>query len=321
MEFTAGYDIVAIDEAQRIRNIGMGLKLLVDHVPGIKLIATGSSSFSLAGQIGEPLTGRKRTIALYPLSQIELSGHYNPHELKERLEVDLVFGLYPAVVTAQTRRDKIALLEELVSSYVLKDILELERVKGSKVLLDLLRLVAFQIGSQVSHHELATRLGIDSKTVARYLDLLEKAFVLFNLRGYARNLRKEIAKKSKYYFYAVGLRNAVIRNFNDMDHRDDQGKLWENFLVMERVKYQSYQARHSNNFFWRTWDGQELDWLEERDGTLFGYEFKYTSQRTRLPKAFLDAYPQARLEVVTRENYLAFVGAKSGNDPSEMISP
>ena len=311
MDFVSGYDVLAIDEAQRIRNIGMGLKLLVDHARDLQMIATGSSSFSLAGQIGEPLTGRKRVITLYPLSQLELSGMFNAHEMKQRLEKDLVFGTYPEVVTARSDRDRIAVLEELVSSYLLKDILEVERVKGAKVLLDLLRLLAYQVGEQVSHHELATRLGIDTKTVARYLDLLEKAFVLYNLRGYAKNLRKEIVRKSKYYFLDLGIRNGIIRNFNELDHRNDQGKLWENFLVMERLKYQAYVRRSANNFFWRTWEGHELDWLEERDGTLFAYEFKWSPQRVRFPKPFLQSYEGTSIEVITRENYLAFIGVKT----------
>ena len=222
----------------------------------------------------------------------------------------LVFGLYPSDVTAGSRKEKTAILEELVASYLLKDILELERVKGAKALLDLLRLIAFQVGSLVSHHELGTQLGLDTKTVARYLDLLEKGFVLYNLRGYTRNLRKEIVKKGKYYFYDVGIRNAVIRNFNELELRGDLGGLWENFLVMERLKAQAYRDIPSNNYFWRTWDGHEVDWVEEREGQLFGYEFTFGSSRKRPPKSFLDTYTEARIDVVTKDNYLDFVGVE-----------
>ena len=199
-EYVSGYELLAVDEAQRIPNVGQGLKIIVDQVPGIKVIATGSSSFELAGQIGEPLTGRKRTLTLFPLSQIELSEIYNPHEIKERLPEWLVFGGYPEAVTAKTRQEKKGALEEIVNSYLLKDILELEKVKGSKILLDLLRLLAFQIGSEVSLTELGEKLALDYKTVGRYLDLLEKSFVIFSLRGFSKNLRKEITKKANIIF-------------------------------------------------------------------------------------------------------------------------
>lgn len=305
--YISGYDLLAIDEAQHIPSVGMGLKIIVDQVPDIRVIATGSSSFELSGQVGEPLTGRKRTLTLYPLSQIELADIHNRFELKERLPEWLVFGGYPAVVTASSKDGKIQILEELVNSYLLKDILALERVKGSKVLLDLLRLLAFQVGSEVSLTELGGQLGIDYKTVARYLDLFEKSFVLFNLRGFSRNLRKEITKKSKYYFYDTGIRNAVISNFNDLDLRDDVGKLWENFLVIERLKAQEYRKIYANNYFWRTYDQKEVDWVEEREGKLFGYEFKWGPGKVKPPKDWLETYSNASFEVITPENYLEFV--------------
>jgi len=307
IDYAKGYDLIAIDEAQRIKNIGMGLKILVDHLPNVKIIVTGSSSFELAGQIGEPLTGRKITLTLFPLSQIEMGKHYNDHDLRSRLEDYLIFGEYPEVLTSDNIADKKRTLEELVGSYLLKDILELERVKSSKLLLDLLRLLAFQVGSEVSLSELAKQLGIDSKTVARYLDLFEKSFVLINLRGFSRNRRKEITSKSKYYFVDNGIRNAVIANFNPLDIRDDIGKLWENFLVVERLKKQSYHQIYSNNYFWRTWDQKEIDWVEERDGKLFGYEFKWKSKTHKFPKAWKENYPEASLEIIDNENYLEFI--------------
>jgi len=310
LDFVAGYELLAIDEAQRIPQVGLGLKIIVDQKPDLRVIATGSSSFELAGQIGEPLTGRKRTLTLFPMSQLELAKIYNPHELREKLNNWLVFGAYPAVLSVPTKGEKMALLEEIVNSYLLKDILEMEKVKGAKVLMDLLRLLAFQVGSEVSLSELGGQIGIDYKTVARYLDLLEKTFIIFCLRGYSRNLRKEITKKNKYYFYDNGIRNAIISNFNEMELRDDGGKLWENFLVTERLKSQEYQEIHANNYFWRTWEQKEIDWIEEREGKLFGCEFKSGEGKAKIPKAFLAAYPGSVVETIRRDNYLEFLGVK-----------
>jgi hypothetical protein len=307
IEYAKGYDLIAIDEAQKIKGIGQGLKILVDQVPNLKAIVTGSSSFELAGQIGEPLTGRKVTLALYPLSQIEMGNIYNDYELKNRLDDYLIYGAYPEVLTNEFINDKKRILEELVGSYLLKDILELEKVKSSKLLLDLLRLLAFQIGSEVSLSELGKQLGIDGKTVARYLDLFEKSFVIINICGFSRNLRKEITKKSKYYFFDNGIRNAIIANFNPLEIRDDIGKLWENFLVVERIKKQSYHQIYANNYFWRTWNQKEIDWVEERDGKLFGYEFKWKSKPLKAARAWSENYPDASLEIIDKENYLEFV--------------
>ena len=307
IEYSKGYDLIAIDEAQKIKGIGQGLKIMVDQVPNLKVIVTGSSSFDLAGHIGEPLTGRKITLALYPLSQIEMKSLYNDYELKNLLDDYLVYGAYPEVLTSEFVNDKKRILEELVGSYLLRDILELEKVKSSKLLLDLLRLLAFQIGSEVSLSELGKQLGIDGKTVARYLDLFEKSFVIINIRGFSRNLRKEITKKSKYYFLDNGIRNAIIANFNPLEIRDDIGKLWENFLVVERIKKQSYHQIYANNYFWRTWNQKEVDWVEERDGKLFGYEFKWKSKSLKVATAWSENYPDASLEIIDKENYLEFV--------------
>ena len=278
-EFCAGYQLLVIDEAQKIPNIGINLKLIVDNIPDLKLIVTGSSSFDLSGQIGEPLTGRKITLTLYPLSQLELIKINNPYELKEKLSDFLIFGSYPEVITSTSKEKKIEVLNELVNSYLLKDILELEKVKGAKILVDLLRLLAFQVGSEVSYNELANSLNIDVKTVARYLDLFEKSFILYNLRGFSRNLRGEVNKKSKYYFFDNGVRNALILNFNSLDKRNDVGALWENFLVMERLKKQAYKRIYANNYFWRTWEKKEADWIEEKGGKLFAFEFKFTKPK------------------------------------------
>jgi hypothetical protein len=307
VEYAQGYELIAIDEAQKIKNVGQGLKILIDNIPGIKIIATGSSSFELAGQIGEPLTGRKITLTLYPISQLELESIYNRYELKRKLEEFLIYGSYPEIITSNNKTEKIRLLNEIASSYLLKDILELERVKSSKILIDLLRHLAFQIGSEVSLTEIAQKIGIDYKTVARYIDLFEKAFVLYNLRGFSRNLRKEITKKSKYYFYDTGIRNAIISNFNSLDIRNDAGILWENFLFMERLKKQAYKDIYTNNYFWRTWDQKEIDLVEEREGKLFGYEFKWGNKPIKAPKEWLNTYSNAEFFVINQDNYLDFI--------------
>ena len=306
-EYANGYDLIAIDEAQRIKGIGQGLKIIVDHMPDIKIVVTGSSSFELAGQIGEPLTGRKTTLTLFPVSQFELGNLHNDYDLKKQLDNFLVFGSYPEVLTADSTNEKKRLLEEMVSSYLLKDILELERVKNAKVLLDLLRLLAFQVGSEVSLNELGNQLGIDGKTVARYLDLFEKSFVIVNIRGYSSNQRKEITKKSKYFFLDNGIRNAIIANFNALELRDDIGRLWENFLVAERLKYQTYSQMYANNYFWRTWDQKEVDWVEEREGRLFAYEFKWQKKSSKSAAAWTEYYPKASFKIITKDNYLTFV--------------
>jgi len=301
-------DLFVIDEAQRIPHVGLGLKILIDTHPKLKVIATGSASFDLQNKIGEPLTGRKKTLCLYPLSHKELGSIKTPWEMEQSLEDRLVYGSYPEIITASTHTERQSLLNEITLSYLLKDILELERVKGAKVLYDLLRLLAFQVGSEVSLSELASSVGLDKNTVARYLDLFEKAFVLYNLRGFCRNLRKEITKKSKYYFYDNGIRNALIANFNSLSLRDDQGKLWENYLVMERIKKQAYTPLYSNNYFWRTWDQKEIDWIEEREGKLFAFEFKYKSTKTnKTHPYFKSIYPEAVTETITKENYSDFI--------------
>lgn len=307
-EYATGYELIAIDEAQRIPNVGMGLKILVDQVPNLRLIATGSSSFELSGQVGEPLTGRKNTLILYPLAQLEFLSLFNTHELKEKLDEWLVFGAYPDVFNATGKKEKQRVLEELVHSYLLKDILELEQVKGSKILLDLLRLIAFQIGNEVSLSELAVHVGIDVKTVGRYLDLFEKSFVLYNLRGFSRNLRSEVTKKSKYFFYDTGVRNAIIANFNELHLRNDVGALWENFIIAERLKKTTYHDIFANRYFWRTWERQEVDFIEEREGKLFGYEMKWGKRTsTGPPSRWLRTYPDALFEVLNRENYFDFI--------------
>ncbi len=306
--YAEGYELIALDEAQQIPNIGMGLKIIVDQMPGIKVIATGSSSFDLSNQIGEPLTGRKRTIKLYPIAQIELLSLYNKHELKEQLDQFLIFGSYPEVITSKNRDNRKEILHELTGSYLMKDILTLERIKNSKIILDLLKLLAFQIGNEVSIHELATQLSVDSKTVNRYLDLLEKTFVIVRVGGFSRNLRNEVSNKCKYYFFDNGVRNAIINQFNELDSRNDVGQLWENFIFAERMKKRFYQNILCDYYFWRTYNQKEVDIVEEREGALFGYECKWsTKKKIKAPKEWLEAYPQAEFKVITPENYMEFI--------------
>lgn len=308
LPYVEGYELLAIDEAQNIPNIGLALKIIVDQAPGIRVIATGSSSFELAGQIGEPLTGRKRTLSLFPMAQSELLSVYNRFELKEKLADFLVFGTYPEVLQAPSRQARIDTLTEIANAYLLKDILAFDRIQYSRTLLDLLKLLAFQVGSEVSITELSTRLGVDVKTVNRYLDLLEKSFVLYRLNGFSRNLRQEVTRKSKYYFLDNGIRNAVIAQFNGLDDRNDIGALWENFITIERLKFRTYQSHYANAYFWRTYQKQEIDLIEEHSGKLFGYEFKWSPNRTVSPPShWIATYPDAEFQVIHSDNYLEFI--------------
>jgi len=308
LEYIEGYELYIIDEAQQIPNVGKGLKIIVDQRPDIMVIATGSSSFDLARNIGEPLTGRKRTLTLYSIAQLELIEMFNQFELKDRLDEFLIFGAYPEVITADNKDKKMRLLTELVEFYLLKDILSLERVKGSGILLNLLKLLAFQVGGEVAHNELATQLRIDVKTVGRYLDLLEKSFVIYRLGGFSRNSRKEITKKNKYYFLDNGIRNAVIAQFNPLNLRNDIGQLWENFLVTERLKKRAYRNIYGNAYFWRTYQRAEIDIVEERAGKLFGTEIKWApKKRVKPPKDWISAYPQAEFKVIDKDNYQDFI--------------
>ncbi|NBO24450.1 MAG: ATP-binding protein [Chlamydiae bacterium] len=305
--FIQSKDLLVIDEAQQIPNIGINLKLIVDHIPHVRVIVTGSSAFDLANKTGEPLTGRKYTLKMYPISQIELSNLENLAKTQSELESRLLFGSYPEVVLFESDEERKAYLFELVSSYLLKDILMFEGVKKSKKMIDLLILIAFQIGKEVSLSELATNLGINKVTVERYLDLLEKVFVIVNIRGYSRNLRSEVTKTSRYYFCDNGIRNALINNFNLLCYRNDVGQLWENYLVIERLKKQEYNNIHSNNYFWRTYDQKEIDWIEERDGKLYAYEFKWNEKVVKCPTLFKNTYSDSDFECINLNNYLEFI--------------
>jgi predicted AAA+ superfamily ATPase len=300
--------ILIIDEAQNIPEIGLILKLIVDSIEGIKVIATGSSVFDLSNKLGEPLVGRKNTIHLFPFAQMEFAKREDYKETTLKLEERLLFGSYPELEHYFDWKDKINYLKEILNSYLLKDILVYEGIKQSNKILDLLKLIAFQVGQEVSLQELAKHLGISKNTVESYLDLLLKVFVIYKVPGFSRNLRKEITKSNRWYFYDNGIRNVIIGNFTRLDSRTDVGALWENYLASERIKNQNYTQKNVSNYFWRTYDQQELDWLEEEDGNLRGFEFKWNENRkAKIPTAFGKAYPEASYEVVNKQNYLDFI--------------
>jgi predicted AAA+ superfamily ATPase len=299
--------VLIIDEAQRIPNIGLNIKLILDNVEGAKVIASGSSSFDLARNIGEPLTGKKFTLKMYPLAQLELNAVESRAQTQALLEHRLVYGSYPEVVIGRDDAREALYLRELVASYLFKDILELEGVRHSDKISRLLQLLAFQIGKEVSFTELGMQLGMSKNTAERYLDLLEKAFVVFRLDGFSRNLRKEIVKNSRYFFYDNGVRNALINNFNPLALRNDAGMLWENYVIVERLKKQEYLQQPANTYFWRTYDRKEIDLVEERSGCLCGYEIKWTKGRMKAPAGWLETYENADYKVINRENYLEFI--------------
>ena len=308
LSYAEGYELLVIDEAQNIPNIGKALKILVDETKGIKIIITGSSSFNLSQNTGEPLTGRKKTLTLYPISQFELRKKHNKYDLQEKLEEFLIYGSYPEVVTAKNIKTKIEILNELADSYLLKDILSFFSLKKPHVILNLLKLLAFQIGSQVSLNELALNLKVDIKTVINYLDILEKAFVIKKITAFSRNLRNEITKSCKYYFLDIGIRNAVINQFNKIDLRNDIGQLWENFLFIERTKKLSYKGLHTDICFWRTYAGNEIDFVEEKDGKINAFEAKWRIKTSaNAPKEWRVNYKSAVFKVIHKENYLDFV--------------
>lgn len=301
------YDVIFIDEAQRIKNIGWGLKILVDNLPESLIIATGSSSFSLSVQVGEPLTGRSNSNLLFPISIGELLAVKGGMKVIQELESYLIYGMYPEVLSGNSDFEKSNYLNELRNSYLMKDILEMENLKNSDMLFDLLRLLSFQIGNEVSLNELANNIGIAKQTVARYLDLLEKSFIIKKISGFSKNLRKEVTKTHRYYFFDNGIRNSIINNFNSLDQRVDVGMLWENFIVMERLKKQHYKKIFSNNYFWRTYDQKEVDFVEEREGMLFGYEFKWNPKKNKIQKEWLKTYPNASFETIHKDNFLPWL--------------
>lgn len=306
-QIIVGYDLLFIDEAQRLPEIGLCLKILKDGNPKLKIIVTGSSSLELARGLSEPLTGRKYTYNLYGIASIELLEKKNKFELAQDLENGLIWGSYPEIFSIKNRDEKIQYLREITSDYLYRDVLELVEVRASHKIKNLLQLLAFQIGNEVSLNELSGKLDLSKETVDRYIDLLEKCFVLFRLNAFSRNLRNEIGKNVKYYFWDLGVRNTLIDNFKPLNLRDDVGGLFENFMILERIKFNSYKDLFPSNFFWRTYSGSEIDYLEESQSKIKAYEFKYSKSKARKPKAFLEAYPNSTWEIINKENWLSFV--------------
>lgn len=304
-----GIDLLAIDEAQHIPEIGLKLKLIVDEVPGIAVIATGSSSFDLQNQAGEPLVGRSSQFLLTPLSIREIASKFSGFEIKTNIDNFLVYGLYPELLSMPILTEKQEYLEDMVNAYLLKDILAIDGVKNASKLHNLLKLIAYQIGSEVSLDEIGKNLSISRNSVARYLDLLQKAFVVFPLGGYSSNLRKEVTKSSKWYFYDNGIRNALLNDFKPFKERSDQerGALWENFIIGERLKRTKNNRLRTNQYFWRTYDKQEIDLIEEDNKLIKGFEMKTGSKVAKVPMAFARNYPNATFETINRENFLNYI--------------
>lgn len=298
--------VVVIDEAQRIENVGLCLKLIVDNLPGVKVLASGSSSFELANRINEPLTGRKWEYFLYPLSWQEMISHHGELEERRLLHHRLVFGSYPEIVAQPG--DHEARLLQLADSYLYKDILNWGGIQKPERLERLLQALAFQVGSQVSYSELAGVTGLNNETVEKYITILEKAFIVFRLGSFSRNLRNELKKSRKIYFFDNGIRNTVIRHFNPVELRDDVGALWENYLLSERLKLMANSGFSANRFFWRTAQQQEIDYLEERNGRLSAWEFKWNPKaKEKYPITFSKNYPQAALSTITPDNMSGFL--------------
>lgn len=295
--------ILAIDEAQKIDNIGLSLKLLVDNI-NIKILVSGSASFDLAHKLNEPLTGRTRTFWVYPLSVAEIGLYHNWQLNKDTLlNKTLRYGTFPKTFNLSGEADITNYLYDYISNYLYRDIMSLSLIRKPKKVLDLLSLLALQIGGEVSINELSSTLSVNRQTVENYLEVLEKLFVIFNLRGFSRNLRKEISKTSKYYFYDLGVRNAIIRNFNEFNLRDDAGQLFENFFIMEKMKTSNNKNKPANFYFWRTYDQKEIDLIEERAGSLTAYEIKWQKKSLKIPDDFLMAYQNSAFISVNKEDF------------------
>jgi len=301
-----GKKLIIIDEAQRVKDIGLTLKLIVDTYPKIQIIATGSSSFDLSNQIIEPLTGRKYEFYLYPFSIKELTELYSPLEIDRVIEQRIIFGMYPEIVFSGQEAG--AKLKSITQSYLYKDILQFQNIKNSEAIEKLLQALALQVGNEVSYNELAQTIGVDKKTVANYIQILEKSFVIFRLSPFSRNLRNELKRMRKIYFFDTGIRNALINNFNQLDIRQDTGGLWENFIISERIKHNHNYEKETNNYFWRTRDGKEIDYLEESGGKIEGVKIKWgREKKPKIPKIFLETYLGSKINLVNRTNYLDFL--------------
>ncbi|HAK76967.1 MAG TPA: ATPase [Runella sp.] len=300
-------ELLVIDEAQAIPEIGKILKLIVDNIEGIRVIVTGSSAFDLANLSGEPLTGRAYFHELFPISQQELIDQENALQTLQNLEDRLIYGSYPELWNLPFSVTKAEYLKELLNTYLLKDIIAFEGIRNSSKIRDLLRLIAFQIGKEVSMDELGKQLQLSRNTVEKYLDLCSKVFIIKKLEAFSGNLRKEITKSSRWYFWDLGIRNALINDFRPLTLRTDKGELWENYLISERLKFLKYNKKLAETYFWRTYDQQEIDWIELENGQLRAYEFKWNEAKTKVPRAFATTYPEATFSVINQENYLPFI--------------
>ena len=306
-QLTKGKKIIIIDEAQAVPEIGKILKLFIDTVKGITVIATGSSSFDLVNKTGEPLVGRNFEFYLYPIAQEELSTIEDFLTTYQNLEERLIYGSYPELWQLNTAQEREAYLKQMVNSYLLKDLLSYENIKGADILYKLLQMLAWQVGSQVSTVELATHLQINKATVERYLDLLSKVFIIYPLTGYSNNLRKEVTKSKKWYFFDNGIRNTLINNFSPLSQRNDIGQLWEQYILSERIKFNRYNNYQPQYFFWRTYDGQEIDLIELYNGQIQAFECKWKEAKVKVPAAFAKAYPDAKFEMINKNNYLDWI--------------
>lgn len=304
-DFARPYDLIAIDEAQNMPSIGLATKMIIDAFPKKTIILTGSSSLGISAKVSTPLTGRHFTLTLLPLSQGEMTA--GSFELKNALADFLIYGSYPEVLLEPDKIKKAAILTELISSYLFKDVLALDAIKSPSALLDVVKCLVFQVGNEVSLHEIARTVQVDTKTVGRYIDVLEKIFVIKKSRGFSCNLRNEISKKAKYYFLDNGVHNAVIAQFNDLNLRNDIGALWENFVFMELVKKSGIEEDFSHYYFWRTHTGQEIDIIKETNGALTAIECKWSEVPARVPSLWKEAYPEASYIRIHRENYLDYL--------------
>lgn len=308
-ELLGGYELLALDEAQHVPDVGAKLKLILDEVDGIRVVMTGSSVLDLAHHSGEPLTGRKSDFFLHPFSLGEWAKVKTRAEMELQLPERLVFGSYPELLDLERREEKVQYLKDLVSAYLLKDLLVIDGLRAPSVLMKILKMLALQIGQDCSYQELGNSLGISKNTVMRYLELLEGVFVIFSLSGFSGNLRKEISKSKRWYFMDNGVRNALLNDFLSVELRKDVGMLWENFMVSEWVKKNHFHLENKELYFWRTYDGQELDLVEVRDGKVTGFEFKWARDaRPKVPGAWARNYADSGFEVVTPRNYLEILG-------------
>ena len=302
-----GIELLIIDEAQHIPEIGAKLKLMVDEIKGIRIMVSGSSSFDLFNKSGEPLVGRSTPFHLTPFSQAEISQTENRLQTLQNLETRLIYGSYPDVVLMNSNEERKEYLKNIVNSYLLKDILMVDGLKNASKMSELLQLIALQIGNEVSYEQLGKQLGMSKNTVERYLDLLSKTFVIFRLGAFSRNPRKEITKAGKWYFYDVGIRNALISAFNSLPIRQDVGKLWENYLISERFKKNLNENSDKNLYFWRTYSKQEIDLIETEGDKILAFEIKWGSKKVKVPPAFAESYPKAKFRIINKGNYLEFV--------------